>query len=59
MQYYYQNTRGDRRWITTRIRNLEFFVSRRARKELYEVPGGYQVDGLPPVPIPRRALRHR
>eukprot|EP00959_Pyramimonas_sp_CCMP1952_P271754 5682233-Pyramimonas_sp.AAC.1 len=23
----------------------------RARKELYEVPGGNQVDGEPPVPI--------
>eukprot|EP00959_Pyramimonas_sp_CCMP1952_P192336 4021778-Pyramimonas_sp.AAC.1 len=24
---------------------------RRARRELYEVPGGNQVDGLPPVPV--------
>eukprot|EP00959_Pyramimonas_sp_CCMP1952_P248085 5185830-Pyramimonas_sp.AAC.1 len=26
---------------------------RRARKEIYEVPGGDQVDGLPPVPVER------
>ena len=26
-------------------------------KELYEGPGGNLVDGLPPAPVPRRALR--
>eukprot|EP00959_Pyramimonas_sp_CCMP1952_P059083 1234023-Pyramimonas_sp.AAC.1 len=25
---------------------------RRARKELYKVPGGSQADSLPPVPVP-------
>eukprot|EP00959_Pyramimonas_sp_CCMP1952_P366952 7685754-Pyramimonas_sp.AAC.1 len=34
-------------------------LSTHAWKELYEVPGGDQVDGLPPAPVPRRALRHR
>eukprot|EP00959_Pyramimonas_sp_CCMP1952_P107142 2240063-Pyramimonas_sp.AAC.1 len=29
---------------------------RRARKELYEGPGGNQVDGLPLVPIVRKRL---
>ena len=29
----------------------------RSCKELYEGPGGNQVDGLPPAPVPGRALR--
>eukprot|EP00959_Pyramimonas_sp_CCMP1952_P237152 4956606-Pyramimonas_sp.AAC.1 len=31
---------------------------RRAGKELYEVPGGSQVDGLPPVPVNQVTAGH-
>ena len=40
-----EGRRGYRKYV------FKVFISSRACKELYEVPGGNQVDGLPPAPV--------
>ena len=48
-----EGRRGYRKYV------FKVFISSRACKELYEVPGGNQVDGLPPAPVlnqPRKNL---